>query len=142
MKICQYLLLHMKIICWRFHIKILFAFWDKHTWHMRNIYLQIFRKNRIWQKLTYLLRNSKDAFGLLKACVCYFLSNFYFFINWLTFKNYEKCFLFYLKSSFRSRDIQIFVIFPLLFHTFQIQKGKWEWNNLWCCKLACINLQI
>ena len=25
----------------------------------------------------------------------------------------EKCFLFHLKSSFRSRDIQIFVIFPL-----------------------------
>ena len=25
------------------------------------------------------------------------------------FKNYEKCFLFHLKSSFRSRDIQIFL---------------------------------
>ena len=25
----------------------------------------------------------------------------------IAFKNYEKCFLFYLKSSFRSRDIQI-----------------------------------
>ena len=33
------------------------------------------------------------------------------------FENYEKCFLFHLKSSFRSRDIQIFVFsgFPLLF---------------------------
>ena len=30
------------------------------------------------------------------------------------FKNYEKCFLLHLKSSFRSRDIQFFVIFPLL----------------------------
>ena len=28
----------------------------------------------------------------------------------------EKCFLFHLKSSFRSRDIQIFVFFPLPFH--------------------------
>ena len=36
----------------------------------------------------------------------------------------EKCFLFHLKSSFCSRDIQIFVIFSLPFHTFQIQKGK------------------
>ena len=27
----------------------------------------------------------------------------------------EKCFLFHLKSSFRSQDIQIFVIFPLPF---------------------------
>ena len=42
----------------------------------------------------------------------------------------EKCFLFYLKSSFRSRDIQIFVIFSLPFHTFQIQKDKWKWNTL------------
>ena len=42
----------------------------------------------------------------------------------------EKCFLFHLKSSFCSRDIQIFVIFSLLFHTFQIQKGKWKWNNI------------
>ena len=35
-----------------------------------------------------------------------------------------KCFLFHLKSSFRSRDIQIFVIFYLPFNTFQIQKDK------------------
>ena len=28
----------------------------------------------------------------------------------------EKCFLFHLKSFFCSRDIQIFVIFPLPFH--------------------------
>ena len=48
-------------------------------------------------------------------------------------KNYEKCFLFHIKSSFRSRDIQIFVIFSVPFHTFQIQKGKWKWNNLCRC---------
>ena len=30
------------------------------------------------------------------------------------FKNYKKCFLFYLKSSFRSRDIQIFVFLSFL----------------------------
>ena len=28
----------------------------------------------------------------------------------------EKCFLFHLKSSFHSQDIQIFVFFPLPFH--------------------------
>ena len=43
---------------------------------------------------------------------------------------YGKCFLFHKKSSFRSRDIQNFVIFSLPFHTFQIQKDKWKWNNL------------
>ena len=51
----------------------------------------------------------------LKACVHYFLSNFYFLTKWCPFKNYEKCFLFHLKISFRSRDIQFFVFlsFPL-----------------------------
>ena len=79
---------------------------------------------------------------MLKASVCYFFSNFYFFYQMIGPQKYEKCFLFYRKSSFRSRDIQIFVIFSLLFYTFQIQKGKWKWNNLWCHKLSCINLQI
>ena len=54
----------------------------------------------------------------------------------------EKCFLFHLKSSFHSRDIQFFIIFSLPFHTFQIQKDKWKWNDLWCHELACINLQM
>ena len=80
--------------------------------------------------------------NLLKACVHYFLSNFCFLTKWQSFKNYEKCFLFHLKSSFYSRDIQFFLIFPLLFHTFQMQKDKWKWNNFWCHELACINLQI
>ena len=35
--------------------------------------------------------------------------------------SYEKYFLFHLKSSFRSQNIQIFVVFSLPFHTFQIQ---------------------
>ena len=39
--------------------------------------------------------------------------------------------LFLLKSSFCSRDIQIFVISSLPFHTFQIQNDKWKWDNLW-----------
>ena len=33
----------------------------------------------------------------------------FYLIQWKSFKNDEKCFLFYLKSSFRSQDIQIFV---------------------------------
>ena len=53
------------------------------------------------------LRRS-DVF-IVKACVRYFYQFFIFFIK---FKNYEKCFLFHIKSSFRSRDIQIFVFFP------------------------------
>ena len=39
--------------------------------------------------------------------------------------------LFLLKSSFCSRDIQIFVMSSLPFHAFQIQNDKWKWDNLW-----------
>ena len=61
----------------------------------------------------------------LKACVCYFHEIFIFSPNDSPSKT-EKCFLFHLKSSFRSRDIQIFVVFSLPFHTFQIEKDKWK----------------
>ena len=60
-----------------------------------------------------------------KACVRYFLSNFIFSPNDSPLKT-EKYFLFHLKSSFRSRDIQIFLIFSLSLHNFQIQKDKWK----------------
>ena len=35
----------MKIICWRFHIKTPFTFWDMRTWDVRKICLQTFRYN-------------------------------------------------------------------------------------------------
>ena len=41
----------------------------------------------------------------------------------------EKCFLFHLKSSSHSRDIQIFAFFALRFNTLEIQNNKWKWNN-------------
>ena len=78
-------------------------------------------------------------FFAFKACVRYFLSNFYFFTKWYPFKNNKKYFLFRWKSSFCSQDIQIF---SFLFHTFQIQKDKWKWNNLCCHELVCVNLWI
>ena len=79
---------------------------------------------------------------LLKLVSAIFILNFCFSTKWYPFQNYGKCFLFHEKSSFRSRDIQNFVIFSLPFHTLQIQKDKWKWNNLWCHELACINLQM
>ena len=42
----------------------------------------------------------------------------------MKFENEGVLILFHLKSSFRSRDIQIFVFFSLPFHIFQIQKDK------------------
>ena len=51
----------------------------------------------------------------LKASVRYFFIKFLFYFYLIELQNYEKCSLFHLKSSFRSRDIQIFVFlsFPL-----------------------------
>ena len=46
----------------------------------------------------------------MKACVRYFLSNFHFSPNDSPSKNMKNVFLFHIKSSFRSRDIHIFVI--------------------------------
>ena len=40
------------------------------------------------------------------------------------------------------KNYVIFVIFPLPFPTFLIQKGKWNWNSLLCHELACINFQM
>ena len=44
----------------------------------------------------------------------------------IALQNYKKCFLFNRKISFRSRDIQIFVIFSLPLHTSQISRGQME----------------
>ena len=44
-----------------------------------------------------------------------------FFTKWWPFKNYERCFLFCIKSSFHSWDIHIFVIFPF-FTLFRFKK--------------------
>ena len=113
-----------------------------HGWR----FLYFFSLCDVRNKAVFLLLEQKNfrkhEVLVYKACVRYFLSNFYFFIKWHALKNYEKYFLFHLKSSFHSPDIQIFVYFPLPFLTVQIQKGKWKWNNLWCHKLACINFQM
>ena len=49
--------------------------------------------------------------GMVKGCVRYFLSNFYLPPNDSPSKTMKNVFLFHLKSSFRSRDIQI-CVFP------------------------------
>ena len=50
LKICQYFCHHMKIICWRFHIKTPFIIWDMRTWDVWKVCSQIFRNNRIFLK--------------------------------------------------------------------------------------------
>ena len=44
-----------------------------------------------------------------------------------TSKTVKNVFYFIEKTFF---VLEIFVIFPLPVHTFQIQKNKWKWNNL------------
>ena len=46
LKICQYLCLHVKIIYWRFHIKVPLTFWDMRKWVMWKVCLQTFSNNR------------------------------------------------------------------------------------------------
>ena len=47
LKICQYLRLHMKIICSSFHVRTPFIVWDMRKLDMWMVCLQTFRKNRI-----------------------------------------------------------------------------------------------
>ena len=57
LKNCQYLCLDMKIMCWRFHIKTPFTFWDIRKWDMWKVCLRTFRNNRICWKFANILRN-------------------------------------------------------------------------------------
>ena len=67
----------------------------------------------------------------LKACDRYFHQIFIFSPNDSPSKNMKKCFLFHLKSSFRSRDIQFFVFlsFPLFLPVSHCFRG-WSKINL------------
>ena len=47
LKICQYLRLHLKIICGKFYIRTPFTFWDMCTWDMWKVCLQTFQNNRL-----------------------------------------------------------------------------------------------
>ena len=63
--------------------------------------------------VSFLLTMNKSHIFHLKGCVRNFLTNFYFSPNDSPSKTMKDV-LFYLTSSFRSRDIQIFVFpFPL-----------------------------
>ena len=81
---------------------------------------------------------------LFKVCVCYFLSFFLFFIKWWPFKNYEKCFLVNLKSSFSSRDIQIFVFSssPLFFVVNHCFRGWFQENRKVYDVIICLNKNL
>ena len=103
-----------------------------------------------WQSL--LLFNSHLIYAcqvwgkktVIKPCVHYFLSNFYFFTKWYIAleKLWKMFFISCKKLSLFLRYSNFCIFFSLPFHSFQIQKDKWKWNNLlWCYQLTCINLR-
>ena len=75
------------------------------------------------------LPDYQTIFPFLKACYRYIYKIFIFSPNDSPSKS-MKNFLFHLKSSFRSPDIQTFLFSPLPFHTLQTQKDKLKWNKL------------
>ena len=67
-----------------------------------------------------------------------------FFTKKKPFKNYEKCFLFHLKSSFRSRDIQIFVFpsSPLFLPVSHCVRGCLKINLKVYDVINCLNMNL
>ena len=93
-KICQYLRLYMKTICWTFLIKKSFTFWDMHTEDMWKVCLQTFRNNRICLKIAYFLRNLQTSRGnnsrILRIKNAKFL-RYCFYINKNTKGDFQIC---------------------------------------------------
>ena len=127
------------IVKFTFSLTTLKYTWDRSYFKQKNNYLALTK----CFSMTYKKRHRVCSVMVqIKACAIFFYQIFIFSPNDSLLRNYEKCFLFILKSSCRSGDNQIFVIFSLPSHTFLIQKDQWKWNNLWCHELACINFQM
>ena len=76
--------------------------------------------------------------SFIKACVCYFVSNFYFLPNDSPSKT---MFSFHLKSSFGSLDIEIFVFWPspLFFPVSHCFRGRSKKNLKVYVVINCLN---
>ena len=93
-----------------------------------------------WKKFFRL--NKKTFFMIFKAPVCYFSSNLTFSPNGSPSKTIKKMSFISSKKLFLFSRYSVFCNFTLPFYISQIQKDTWNWNNLWCYELACINLQM
>ena len=70
-----------------------------------------------------------------------FLFFFFFFTKWQRWNNYEKCFLFHLKTSFHCQDIQtlVFPSSPLFFPVSHWLRGWWKkMDDGWCINKSLI----
>ena len=120
------------------HLRLLFTYPHQHLFNIKKPLALVLKKivHVLCSLSVYCVFQTN-----LKLVSAIFLSNFYFSPNDSPSKTMKNI-LFHLKRTFRSQDIQIFVIFSLPFQTFQIQKGKRKWNNSLCHELACVNLQM
>ena len=94
--------------------------------------------------LSNMLLVNQKYFMYLKLVPAIFFMKFLFLAKRYSFKNYEKCFLFHLKSSFRSRDIHIFgfpssALFPPVSHCFRCW---WKINLKVCEVINCLNKNL
>ena len=88
--------------------------------------------------------SNSNYWHLLKAYVCYFLTIFYFSPNDSPSKIMKNAFLFHLKSSFRSRDIQSFahsssLLFFAVSHPF---RGWFKENRKAYDVINCLNKNL
>ena len=86
--------------------------------------------------------NQKHFSSFLKLLSAIFYQIFIFSLNDSPSKTKKNVFYSIQRALFLLKILKFLLIFFLPFHTFQIQKGIWKWNNLWCHKLACINFQM
>ena len=83
---------------------------------------------------------SCKAWNKFKALCLLFFITFLFFHQMIALQKLWKMFFISSKNSMFWN--LTFWDFSLSFQTFQIQKERWNWNNLWCHDSACRNLQI
>ena len=85
---------------------------------------KLFYKKDVLKSFSKILENTCDGVFFFWSLCPQFFTKFLFFTKWQPFRNYERCFLFHLKSSFRAQDIPIFVfrsspLFLLVSHCFR-----------------------
>ena len=111
--------------------------------HLQKQPPDVFCKKRCLKKFSKICRKHLCQSLFFKACVRYFLSNFYFQANDSPSKT-EKCFLFHLKSSFCPQNILIFVFLssPLFLPVSHCIRGCLKINIKVYDVINCLNKNL
>ena len=89
---------------------------------------EIMKTKQHCKSLYYIILWLRESLKFVFAIFHFFIKSFFFFF-FLPLNNYEKCFSFHLKSSFRSWNIQICVLSSLFFTVSHWLRG-WSKKNL------------